>query len=84
MQGIQVNHLLHLRRYVIQLRLNSELAWQYPRLHYLLVLLVVQMIEGTHAFHPKSQEEAAKMICLEGLGPPYKNKPKNYPSDVKE
>jgi len=84
MQGIQVNHLLHLRRYVIQLRLNSELAWQYPRLHYLLVLLVVQMIEGTHAFHPKSQEEAAKMICLEGLRPPFKNKPKNYPSDVKE
>jgi len=25
------------------------------------------MIEGTHAFPPKSQEEAAKMICLEGL-----------------
>jgi serine/threonine protein kinase len=47
-------------------------------------LILYEMVEGTHAFHPKSQEEAAKMICLEGLRPPFKNKPKNYPSDVKE
>jgi len=47
-------------------------------------LILYEMIEGNHAFHPKSQEEAAKMICLEGLRPPFKNKPKNYPSDVKE
>lgn len=47
-------------------------------------MVVVQMIEGTPAFHPKPQEEAAKMICLEGLRPPFKNKPKYYPSDVKE
>lgn len=45
---------------------------------------LVQMIEGAPAFHPKPQEEAAKMICLEGLRPPFKNKPKYYPSDVKE
>ncbi|KAJ1279907.1 hypothetical protein BS78_04G191200 [Paspalum vaginatum] len=47
-------------------------------------LILYEMIEGTPAFHPKPQEEAAKMICLEGLRPPFKNKPKYYPSDVKE
>ncbi|CAN6273419.1 unnamed protein product [Urochloa humidicola] len=47
-------------------------------------LILYEMIEGTPAFHPKPQEEAAKMICLEGLRPQFKNKPKYYPSDVKE
>jgi len=47
-------------------------------------MVLVQMIEGTPAFHPKPQEEAAKMICLEGSRPTFKNKPKYYPSDVKE
>jgi len=47
-------------------------------------LILYEMIEGAPAFHPKPQEEAAKMICLEGLRPPFKNKPKYYPSDVKE
>jgi hypothetical protein len=42
------------------------------------------MIEGIAAFHPKPSEEVVKMICLEGLRPPFKNKPKLYPGDVKE
>ncbi|KAL5207390.1 hypothetical protein ABZP36_031825 [Zizania latifolia] len=47
-------------------------------------LILYEMIEGTPAFHPKPPEEAAKMICLEGLRPPFKNKPKYYPDDLKE
>ncbi|OEL31942.1 hypothetical protein BAE44_0007040 [Dichanthelium oligosanthes] len=47
-------------------------------------LILYEMIEGSPAFHPKPQEEAAKMICLEGLRPQFKNKPKYYPNDVKE
>lgn len=47
-------------------------------------LILYEMIEGTPAFHPNPQEEAAKMICLEGSRPTFKNKPKYYPSDVKE
>ena len=69
---------------------DVSLRWteilSFSRLHCLPVLwmVLVQMIEGTPAFHPKPQEEAAKMICLEGLRPTFKNKPKYYPSDVKE
>lgn len=42
------------------------------------------MIEGAPAFHPKGPEEAARMICLDGLRPLMKNKSKGYPLDVKE
>ncbi|XP_062222813.1 integrin-linked protein kinase 1-like [Phragmites australis] len=47
-------------------------------------LILYEMIEGAPAFHPKPPEEVVKMICLEGLRPPFKNKPKYYPHDVKE
>lgn len=47
-------------------------------------LILYEMIEGTPAFHPKPPEEAAKMICLEGMRPLFKNKPKSYPDDVKD
>ncbi|KAF7084834.1 hypothetical protein CFC21_088362 [Triticum aestivum] len=47
-------------------------------------LILYEMIEGSPAFHPKPQEEAAKMICSEGLRPLFKNKPKSYPEGVKE
>ncbi|TVU29265.1 hypothetical protein EJB05_20824 [Eragrostis curvula] len=47
-------------------------------------LILYEMIEGTAVFHPKPSEEAVKMICLEGLRPAFKNKPKYYPGDVKE
>ncbi|XP_074581514.1 integrin-linked protein kinase 1-like [Curcuma longa] len=47
-------------------------------------LILYEMIEGAPAFHPKSPEEASKMICLDRLRPPLKNKSKSYPQDVKE
>ncbi|KAJ8467385.1 hypothetical protein OPV22_029937 [Ensete ventricosum] len=47
-------------------------------------LIVYEMIEGAPAFHPKGPEEAARMICLDGLRPLLKNKTKGYPPDVKE
>uniref|UniRef100_A0A0D9VI53 non-specific serine/threonine protein kinase n=1 Tax=Leersia perrieri TaxID=77586 RepID=A0A0D9VI53_9ORYZ len=47
-------------------------------------LILYEMIEGAPAFHPKTPEEAAKMICLEGMRPPFKNKPKYYPDDLRE
>ncbi|KAM0902658.1 hypothetical protein ACQ4PT_019169 [Festuca glaucescens] len=47
-------------------------------------LILYEMIEGSPAFHPKPQEEAAKMISSEGLRPLFKNKPKSYPEDVKQ
>ncbi|OVA10650.1 Protein kinase domain [Macleaya cordata] len=46
-------------------------------------LILYEMIEGSPPFHPKSPEEAAKMICLEAMRPPFKTK-KNYPPDLKE
>lgn len=42
------------------------------------------MIEGIQPFHPKSPEEAVKMMCLEGNRPPFKSKSKSYPPDLKE
>lgn len=42
------------------------------------------MIEGAPPFHPKSAEDVAKMICLEGMRPPIKLKSKSYPPDLKE
>ncbi|URE39676.1 serine threonine protein kinase [Musa troglodytarum] len=47
-------------------------------------LILYEMIEGAPAFHPKGPEEAARMICLDGLRPLLKNKSKGYPPDVKE
>ncbi|KAM6586161.1 hypothetical protein CsatB_013163 [Cannabis sativa] len=47
-------------------------------------LILYEMIEGIQPFHPKSSEEAAKMMCLERNRPPFRNKSKNYPPDLKE
>ncbi|CAL0306512.1 unnamed protein product [Lupinus luteus] len=47
-------------------------------------LIVYEMIEGTQPFQPKSAEEAAKLLCLEGRRPPFKIKTKHYPPDLKE
>eukprot|EP00262_Sarcandra_glabra_P016523 TRINITY_DN5425_c0_g1_i1.p1 TRINITY_DN5425_c0_g1~~TRINITY_DN5425_c0_g1_i1.p1 ORF type:complete len:474 (+),score=75.30 TRINITY_DN5425_c0_g1_i1:735-2156(+) len=48
-------------------------------------LILYEMFEGVAAFHPMSPpEEIAKLICLEGKRPPFKNKSKNYPTDLKE
>ncbi|KAJ3675367.1 hypothetical protein LUZ60_004409 [Juncus effusus] len=47
-------------------------------------LILYEMIEGSPAFHPKPPNEVFKMICLEGLRPSFKNKPKHYLADSKE
>ncbi|KAE9610369.1 putative protein kinase TKL-Pl-5 family [Lupinus albus] len=47
-------------------------------------LIIYEMIEGTQPFHPKSAEEAVKLMCLEGKRPTFKIKTKHYPPDMKE
>lgn len=47
-------------------------------------LVLYEMIEGIQPFHPKSPEEAAKIMCLEGKRPPFKIKAKSYPPELKE
>ncbi|KAL5583569.1 hypothetical protein UlMin_016011 [Ulmus minor] len=47
-------------------------------------LVLYEMIEGLQPLHPKSPEEAARMMCLEGSRPPFKNKSKSYPPDLRE
>ncbi|KAK7318761.1 hypothetical protein RJT34_03468 [Clitoria ternatea] len=47
-------------------------------------LIVYEMIEGIQPLHPRPPEEAAKLMCLEGIRPPFKIKAKSYPQDVKE
>ncbi|GAA0146024.1 non-receptor serine/threonine protein kinase [Lithospermum erythrorhizon] len=46
-------------------------------------VMLYEMMEGVPPFHPKSPEEAAKLICLEGKRPSFKNKSK-YPSELRE
>ncbi|CAA6667752.1 unnamed protein product [Spirodela intermedia] len=43
-----------------------------------------EMIEGAPAFHPKSPEDASKMIRSDGLRPSFKPKSKSCPPDLKE
>ncbi|KAG6727264.1 hypothetical protein I3843_02G108000 [Carya illinoinensis] len=47
-------------------------------------LILYEMFEGIQAFHPKSPEEAAKIMCLDGKRPPFKIKARSYPPDLKE
>lgn len=48
-------------------------------------LILYEMIEGAPPFHPKAPEEVSKMICREGLRPPFKlAKSKGYPTDLRE
>ncbi|KAK4798858.1 hypothetical protein SAY86_024223 [Trapa natans] len=47
-------------------------------------LILYEMFEGVQPFHPKSPEEAARMICLEGRRPPFKVKSKGYPPELRE
>ncbi|KAG9128874.1 hypothetical protein Leryth_009640 [Lithospermum erythrorhizon] len=46
-------------------------------------LMLYEMMEGLPPFHPKSPEEAAKLICVQGKRPSFKNKSK-YPSELIE
>uniref|UniRef100_A0A3Q7HJ24 non-specific serine/threonine protein kinase n=1 Tax=Solanum lycopersicum TaxID=4081 RepID=A0A3Q7HJ24_SOLLC len=46
-------------------------------------VLLYEMMEGSPPFHPKSPEEAARLMCKEGKRPPFKSKSK-YPPDLRE
>ncbi|XP_016461688.1 integrin-linked protein kinase 1 isoform X2 [Nicotiana tabacum] len=46
-------------------------------------VLLYEMMEGTPPFHPKSPEDAARLMCKEGKRPSFKSKSK-YPPDLKE
>ncbi|KAF7132992.1 hypothetical protein RHSIM_Rhsim09G0005200 [Rhododendron simsii] len=47
-------------------------------------LILYEMVEGVQPFHPRSTEDAAKLMCLEGKRPSFKTKSKHYPPDLKE
>jgi len=47
-------------------------------------LIIYEMMEGIQAFHPKSPEDAARLMCLEGSRPSFKVKAKYYPPDLRE
>ncbi|KAK3021000.1 hypothetical protein RJ639_045465, partial [Escallonia herrerae] len=47
-------------------------------------LILYEMMEGVQPFHPKSPEDATRLMCFEGKRPPFKLKSKNYPPDLKE
>ncbi|GMY32909.1 integrin-linked protein kinase 1-like isoform X1 [Fagus crenata] len=47
-------------------------------------LILYEMIEGIQPLNPKSPDEAAKIMCLEGNRPQFKIKAKSYPPDLKE
>lgn len=51
---------------------------------YSFALIVYEMMEGVHPFHPKSPEEAVRLMCVEGKRPTIKQKSKSYPPDLKE
>lgn len=43
---------------------------------------MIQMMEGVPPFHPKSPEDALRLMCVEGKRP--KQKSKSFPPDLKE
>ncbi|XP_028070206.1 integrin-linked protein kinase 1-like isoform X2 [Camellia sinensis] len=47
-------------------------------------LILYEMVEGVQPFHPRSPEDAAKLMCLEGKRPTFKTKSKYYPPDLKD
>ncbi|KAL7176729.1 hypothetical protein ACSBR2_030139 [Camellia fascicularis] len=47
-------------------------------------LILYEILEGVQPLHPRSAEDAAKLMCLEGNRPIFKNKSKHYPPDLKE
>ncbi|GAB2265467.1 Integrin-linked protein kinase 1, partial [Dionaea muscipula] len=46
-------------------------------------IILYELIEGVHPFHPKTQEEATNALCVEGKRPSLK-KFKSYSPDLKE
>jgi serine/threonine protein kinase len=51
---------------------------------YSFALILYEMMEGIQPFQPKCQEDAAMMMCLEGIRPSFKVKAKYYPPDLRE
>ncbi|KDP35126.1 hypothetical protein JCGZ_10660 [Jatropha curcas] len=47
-------------------------------------IIVYEMMEGVLPFHPKSPEEAFRLMCLEKQRPAFKTKARSYPPDLKE
>ncbi|CAK7322795.1 unnamed protein product [Dovyalis caffra] len=47
-------------------------------------VVLYEMLEGVQPFHPKSPEEAVKLMCLENKRPPFKIKLRSYPPDLRE
>lgn len=47
-------------------------------------VILYEMLEGVQPFHPKTPEEAVKLMCLEKKRPPFKIKVRSYPQDLKE
>ncbi|XP_011001833.1 PREDICTED: serine/threonine-protein kinase CTR1-like isoform X2 [Populus euphratica] len=47
-------------------------------------VILYEMLEGLQPFHPKTPEEAVKLMCLEKKRPPFKIKVRSYPPDLKE
>ncbi|KAJ9187224.1 hypothetical protein P3X46_002709 [Hevea brasiliensis] len=47
-------------------------------------VILYEMIEGVLPFHPKSPEEAVKLMCLEKQRPSFKTKSRSCPPDLKE
>ncbi|CAK9152161.1 unnamed protein product, partial [Ilex paraguariensis] len=46
-------------------------------------LILYEMMEGIQPLHPKSPEDAAKLMCSEGKRPTFKAKSKNCPPELK-
>nr|WDD38959.1 integrin-linked protein kinase 1 [Fagopyrum tataricum] len=50
---------------------------------YSFAVILYEMIEGMHPFHPHSPEEASRLMCKEGKRPPFK-KFKHFPAELKQ
>ncbi|CAN8318288.1 unnamed protein product [Cochlearia groenlandica] len=47
-------------------------------------VILYEITEGVHMFHPRPPEEVVRMICLEGKRPVLKTKSRTYPPDMKQ
>lgn len=47
-------------------------------------VILYEMLEGAYPFHPKTHDEAVKIMCLEKKRPSFKSKLRSYPPDLKE
>ncbi|KAJ6690839.1 SERINE/THREONINE-PROTEIN KINASE TNNI3K-RELATED [Salix koriyanagi] len=47
-------------------------------------VILYEMLEGVQPFHPKTPEEAVKLMCLEKKRPQFKIKVRSYPPELRE